>query len=211
MVTLDLDGRLKRQVDEFERRLIVAALAAAGWNQRTAARSLGALPTTLNAKIKRLGIPSRPGAPVELPEPSPPEPNAREEFVWEGALDTGRTLEIEGVTGSFRAEVAPTESVRVVATKHGPAALRRQIAITVTSSRRGVLVRVRTARQEAGEGFAAPLTPVDVAVQVPLGVRLVVHRADGHLDLAGITGTIHVPAAAPPPTTSQAIPLRRRA
>jgi DNA-binding NtrC family response regulator len=47
---------LKDLVAEFERRLIVDALDAARGNQRRAARALGVLPTTLNEKMKRLGI-----------------------------------------------------------------------------------------------------------------------------------------------------------
>jgi|RhiMetdeSRZDD1v2_1073273.scaffolds.fasta_scaffold2391858_2 DNA-binding NtrC family response regulator len=47
---------LKTLVTDFERRLILEALAASGGNQRQAARALGVLPTTLNEKLKRLGL-----------------------------------------------------------------------------------------------------------------------------------------------------------
>jgi DNA-binding NtrC family response regulator len=47
---------LKTLVTDFERRLIQEALVAAGGNQREAARALGVLPTTLNEKLKRLGL-----------------------------------------------------------------------------------------------------------------------------------------------------------
>jgi DNA-binding NtrC family response regulator len=47
---------LKEMVDDYERRLIAEALQASVGNQRRAARSLGVLPTTLNEKIKRLGL-----------------------------------------------------------------------------------------------------------------------------------------------------------
>lgn len=47
---------LKEQMDDLERRLIVAALQRAGGNQRRAAAELGCLPTTLNEKLRRLGI-----------------------------------------------------------------------------------------------------------------------------------------------------------
>ena len=47
---------LKTLVTDFERRLILEALAANGGNQRQAARALGVLPTTLNEKMKRLGL-----------------------------------------------------------------------------------------------------------------------------------------------------------
>jgi DNA-binding NtrC family response regulator len=50
---------LKRLLEGYERALITTALAAAGGNQRRAARSLGILPTTLNEKMKRLGLRGR--------------------------------------------------------------------------------------------------------------------------------------------------------
>ena len=47
---------LKQLVDDYERRLILAALARARGNQRRAAAELGCLPTTLNEKMRRLGL-----------------------------------------------------------------------------------------------------------------------------------------------------------
>jgi DNA-binding NtrC family response regulator len=47
---------LKRLVEDFERRLIVDALERVGGNQRRAAAALGCLPTTLNEKMRRLGL-----------------------------------------------------------------------------------------------------------------------------------------------------------
>ncbi len=54
-------------VREYEKRLIAGALAASHGSQKRAAAALGLLPTTLNMKMKRLGLraPGRPrdGAP----------------------------------------------------------------------------------------------------------------------------------------------------
>lgn len=47
---------LKQLVDDYERRLILAALARCRGNQRRAAAELGCLPTTLNEKMRRLGL-----------------------------------------------------------------------------------------------------------------------------------------------------------
>jgi len=47
---------LRRLVEDYERRLILAALARARGNQRRAAAELGCLPTTLNEKMRRLGL-----------------------------------------------------------------------------------------------------------------------------------------------------------
>lgn len=51
---------LRALLESYERALILTALAATGGNQRRAARSLGLLPTTLNEKMKRLGLRERP-------------------------------------------------------------------------------------------------------------------------------------------------------
>lgn len=57
---------LKALVREYERGLIAAALAESGGNQRRAARALRVLPTTLNEKMKRLGLRT-----VSLADPIP--------------------------------------------------------------------------------------------------------------------------------------------
>jgi len=52
-------GGLKERVAAYERRLIQEALWLAGGNQRRAASALGCLPTTLNEKMRRLGLRSQ--------------------------------------------------------------------------------------------------------------------------------------------------------
>lgn len=47
---------LRQLVENYERRLILAALGRAHGNQRRAAVELGCLPTTLNEKMRRLGL-----------------------------------------------------------------------------------------------------------------------------------------------------------
>ena len=63
----DEPGDLRSRLLAYERRLITAALAESGGNQRRAARKLGILPTTLHEKMKRLGL----RASAFLPEPAP--------------------------------------------------------------------------------------------------------------------------------------------
>jgi len=47
---------LKERVAAYERQLIMEALFQARGNQRRAAAALGCLPTTLNEKMRRLGL-----------------------------------------------------------------------------------------------------------------------------------------------------------
>ena len=61
---------LKQLVEDYERRLIQGALERTAGNQRRAAADLGVLPTTLNEKMRRLGLracdhPAEPAGPVE--------------------------------------------------------------------------------------------------------------------------------------------------
>ena len=58
---------LKQRVAAYERRLIQEALWMARGNQRRAAAALGCLPTTLNEKMRRLGL--RGQSEVGRPEP----------------------------------------------------------------------------------------------------------------------------------------------
>jgi DNA-binding NtrC family response regulator len=56
METFGAGFNLQEQVRQYERNLIVDALTAAGGHQRRAAAALGIRPTTLNEKMKRLGL-----------------------------------------------------------------------------------------------------------------------------------------------------------
>jgi DNA-binding NtrC family response regulator len=51
---------LRALLDDYERKLILLALDAAGGHQRRAASSLGILPSTLSEKMKRLGLRTSP-------------------------------------------------------------------------------------------------------------------------------------------------------
>ena len=63
---------LKERVAAYERKLIQEALWFAGGNQRRAAAALGCLPTTLNEKMRRLGLRGQCGfAPHERPPEEP--------------------------------------------------------------------------------------------------------------------------------------------
>lgn len=61
---------LKKLVEDYERRLIENALARANGNQRRAAADLGCLPTTLNEKMRRLGMRACDRTAPEEPQPA---------------------------------------------------------------------------------------------------------------------------------------------
>jgi hypothetical protein len=171
-------------VQEFERRLILAALGASGWRQRAAAQRLGVLPTTLNEKMKRLGIPTQaPDPRSEAWAPDGAEVPLREELRWSGRLSAGRTLEMAGITGTLRAETAAGDEVRVLAVKCGPPEQRARVVVKVLPTRRGVLLVAAETEDAAGEGAI-----VDAWVQAPVGVRLVVRLGGGRVESFGVPG-----------------------
>ena len=66
---------LRQRVQAYERRLILEALRQSGGNQRRAAQTLRCLPTTLNEKMRRLGLRGQDVwavAPVAEEPPIPP-------------------------------------------------------------------------------------------------------------------------------------------
>jgi len=67
---------LKERVQAYERQLILDALRMAAGNQRRAAASLGCLPTTLNEKMRRLGLRACDASSSEPPSPEPANEHA---------------------------------------------------------------------------------------------------------------------------------------
>jgi DNA-binding NtrC family response regulator len=82
---------LKSLVEDYERRLIEQALERARGNQRRAAAELGCLPTTLNEKMRRLGMRACDRSRDELPG---------EETRGDGARPSEGPGAAEGPTGS---------------------------------------------------------------------------------------------------------------
>ena len=77
---------LKDRVDAYERRLILVALERAGGNQHRAALALGVRPTTLNEKLKRLGI----GVVRHVVDLAQPDPEERRRVMAALAESDGR-------------------------------------------------------------------------------------------------------------------------
>jgi len=158
-----LGGRdLKAVLGDYERRLVLEALAKAGGHQRQAAALLGILPSTLHEKMKRLEIPRR-GVGLAWRETVSREHPV---FHWHGRLEAGDTLEIEG--GPLRLEVETIEgrAGEILATRApAPAG-----DIEVEVSRNGDRLHVRLTP------LGAPVSAGPVAellLRLPNDVRLV--------------------------------------
>jgi hypothetical protein len=183
---------LRSLVAEYERRLILAAVGAAGGCQSKAAVALGVLPTTLCEKMKRLGISRRSSG--ELPAGAQTVAlDARDEFRWRGRLPAGRTLEIKGQRGDVRAVAASGQLAEVVARKSGKSAA-SQLAINVVEHESGVLFSVFTSRTSTptlATAVSANLR-ADFELRIPAGVRLEVRLLAGNIEVVGLGAEVEV-------------------
>jgi hypothetical protein len=197
---------LREAVHDYERRLILHALAIAGGQQRRAAAVLGVLPTTLNEKMARLGI--RGGAAL-MARAVPPAVPAGEDFRWQGVMPAGSSIEILGVAGSIRAVAVPGDDALVVARRRDArGAGRFAIGVARTEGRLSFSV-LNAADAVIGSNncdrpLGAQALVVDFEIRVPrptnLTARLLrgtieVHGVDGVLDLHALDGHVRtVPA-----------------
>ena len=92
---------LKERVDAYERRLILVALERAGGNQNRAALALGVRPTTLNEKLKRLGI----GVVRHVVDLERPDPEERRRVMAALAESNGRIGHAAARLGLTRARL----------------------------------------------------------------------------------------------------------
>src|SRR2546425_13128335 len=103
---------------QYERSIILGAMAASNGNQRHAAELLGILPTTLNEKLKRLGLRSVRSGTIAFPfSAGAPTLETLEEFRWRGRVPRDGCVEILTVNGDIVAELATSDEVEVVALK----------------------------------------------------------------------------------------------
>lgn len=198
---LNVDGSsqdLKTLVDDYERRLIMAALGACGGQQNRAAALLGVLPTTLHEKMKRLGLNRGFGmrAPdgaetVVLDQPA-------NEFRWRGVLADDATLEIKGTMGRVRVVAVPGDEAEVVALRSAAAAP-GQVAVNVLEHSGGVMFSVyhsKPAALDAATGSRERAASVlgrlrvDFDLRVPASTALNVRLYSGNIEVYGVSGKV---------------------
>jgi hypothetical protein len=185
--SLDAAPDLKALVDAYERKLILGALAVTGGHQRHAAQRLRVLPTTLNEKMKRLGIRLTRVGSLQAGAPG----DVKAALLWRGCLATGATLELRGLNGPVRVDASEDGQVEVAATQAGPRSARSAIALQVVEHRHGVSVcAVRQGPGPAariGEGLTAE---VDLVARVPPGVHVIASTSNGDVEVVGVSGNV---------------------
>ena len=176
-------GDYRSAVAQFERGLIMAALAECGGQQVRAAARLGLLPTTLSEMMRRLGL--RHGT---QPAISVAPLATGQEYVWRGRLSAGAVLEISGDRGSVSACRAAAEEGLIVA-RHD-----RGIALFMAETEGGFAVTAvpspRASRPSPPKGRRGPAPSVHFRVEVPSGVPLIVRLGSGEIELIGLHGSI---------------------
>lgn len=202
---------LRELLEAYERGLIVSALETVGGRQRSAAALLRVLPTTLNEKMKRLGIPSRynPG------QASAGGEAVRATLDWKGSVPLGGTLEVRGLNGPVRIEGWDGAEVEVSAVRTGPSGGGSTIEVKIIEHSGGVTVCAVC--QGVGATVPRRLTPrasrsaasakVHIVARVPLGVHVVASTLNDDIEIVGLAGNVEAGTAngrvrflpAPPP------------
>ena len=137
--------------------------------------------------------------------------SAQEDFRWSGRVARGRQIEIRGIVGDVRAELASGDQVEVVGRRSGDGA--RHVRIEVVEGEDGVIVcavypshgrwrgsdasRSRAdgacSRGAAAEpGFDAEDARVDFTVRVPAGVKFAARTVSGDVHASGLRSPVDV-------------------
>ena len=185
---------LRGLLEAYERGVILAALGAVGGRQRSAAALLRILPSTLNEKMKRLGIRAQRahagGAHATQEEQATLE--------WRGAVPPGGTLELRGLNGPVRIEAGADDRVEVKAVRRGDRGAFAAIEVKVVEHARGVTVCA------VCQGFDAAVSSrlfrrlargvsgvrVDLVARVPPGVHVVASTVNDDIEVVGLSSNV---------------------
>jgi hypothetical protein len=194
----DAHSDLRSLLDDYERSLILAALAAVGGRQRSAAALLRILPTTLNEKMKRLGIGRH--RPHRVAPPG--EDEACASLRWTGALAPGGTLEIRGLNGPIRVEAWSCDGVEVLATRRGARSLLSALEVKVVEHAGGVTVCAVCQAPEAASPrsdvrllHSVASVRVDFVARVRPGAHVVASTVNDDIEVFGLGGNVDVGTA----------------
>ena len=189
---------LKGLLEAYEKSLILAALAAAGGRQRSAASLLRILPTTLNEKMRRLGI----GRHRIQRVSAAPTHEACASVRWTGTLPPGGTLEIRGLNGPVRIEAGSTDEIEVLARRSGPRRVLSAVEVKILEHSRGVTICAVC--QEPGlppraahRPLLRAVTGVRVALtaKVPPGIHVVASTVNDDVEILGVAGNVEAHTA----------------
>jgi len=188
-------------LEGYERSLILAALAAVGGRQRSAAELLRIQPSTLHEKMKRLGIRGQRAA--RRLGPAPAGEQVLASLRWSGRVPPGGVLEVHGLNGPVRVEAAADDRVEVLAARRGPSALVSALEVKVVEHARGVTVcsvwqglePSASRRVERRLCRSVADVRVEVVARVPPGVRVVASTINGDIEVVGLASFVEAGTA----------------
>lgn len=127
------------------------------------------------------------------------------EFRWEGAIATGKTLEIRGLNGEIDAMPASGSRAEVVAVRHAKKSDPNEVEIVVVEHDDGVRIcaayplkgggvgdMCREDHSEHGKKHKKNDIVVDFTVRVPTGVHFVGKTVNGGIEANGLRGDVQV-------------------
>jgi hypothetical protein len=142
----------------------------------------------------------------DLPGPNPstvssPRAAGQNDFHWQGLVDSGLAIEINGIKGDIRAEATSGAEVEVVANKRAGRSNPDEVQIRTVKHGGGVTICAVYPRGDPGEpndcqpGGGSSHTHnndvrVDFTVRVPAGVRLVARTVDGDIEAASLGSAV---------------------
>jgi hypothetical protein len=193
------ESDLRKLLEDYERSLIFAALGAVGGRQRSAAALLRILPTTLNEKMKRLGI--RPHRAHKLAPGQPHDVCAS--LTWRGGVPPGGGLEVRGLNGPVRVELGESDEIEIVATRRGEGALFSAVEVKIVEHARGVTVCAVCQGPEAALprrldrrlSRMMPSVRVELVARVPPGVPVVATTVNDDIEVVGLSTNVDVSTA----------------
>ena len=125
------------------------------------------------------------------------EPRVGQAFHWSGRLAAGRTLEVKGINGQIRAELASGEEAEVDARRTARRSDPNQVMIEVVENGNGMTVCARYPKPGGGlndcdhpQRVRDNDVRVDFVVRVPAGVRLVAETVNGGIEAETLQGEI---------------------
>ena len=132
-------------------------------------------------------------------------PLAAQDFSWSGRVAAGKEIEIKGVNGGIRAEVASGDEIQVTARKHGRDDDPADVKIEVVEHGGGVTICAvyptpegANHENECKPGSGGHMSTrdndvtVDFTVKVPAGVRFAGNTVNGDVEADGLGADVDI-------------------
>lgn len=135
-----------------------------------------------------------------LAGPVTPQDGSGREFRWQGAIPDGKAIEIKGVNGEVRAEVASGNQVEVVAIKRWGRSAPETVSVEYIEHEGGMTICALYPQRNGEPGRCKPGAggqsaynndvKVEFTVRVPAGVRFIGRTVNGNVRAEGLGSNV---------------------